>query len=787
MKRTLLFAVLFLFVLVTKVHAQCTGQALIEVNVTPDNYPAEISWDIRTAGNVLVAAGTTNDTSFCFPSDSCLIFTIHDTYGDGICCAEGNGSYEVLVNGAVQASGGAYGYSETTWVNCGQGMSCTNPLPITAGTHLAPAADTWYIFDPDSVGVYEISTCGLNTCDTKIWVYDHCQGLTWNATNIGTVFYNDDNTPCDLQAIVDGVFDTSVTYYIRIGQYNTSCGTDPIGWTLTYQGPVSGCTDPASCNYNPLATIDDGSCLYAPNPLCPGPDLLVVENEIETSLYMDDITAGNCQVQEGCLTGYGLRDILRFTTHIKNVGSSDYYIGSPSSSNPQFTFDNCHGHWHYVGYAAYLLYDMAGNELPIGFKNGFCVMDLECSGGGTAQYGCSNMGISHHCGDIYSSGLDCQWIDVTDVDTGTYQLVVKVNWDHDPDALGHYESDYTNNWASVCVHLTRDAFGVPNFTLVANCPEFTDCMGVPYGNAVYDCNGICNGPSVRGDMDADSALTQPDAMLYVDALVNNTISPATCNDMNADGENTVFDVALINNCTENGPSPVNDPCEFPFGITNIHDTVRLSITNVDFSQQYIDVSIRNPMNKVVAYQFTVSGIQIQSVQNIVSPLEYNITPAFSVTDSEVIGISYQQMLVDKNLVPDGLCRIWYSAVTDSVICIDQIIDIVNQNYEATIPMVEGSCVAVPDFAVTSEGSTIAVNIFPNPARDVINISMGMMIPEEVNMQIMDATGRVVMTKVFPGINSQTVQIDMSGLANGVYTLSFATAHGKISRKVVLNK
>ena len=85
--------------------------------------------------------------------------------------------------------------------------------------------------------------------------------------------------------------------------------------------------------------------------------------------------------------------------------------------------------------------------LPIGFKNGFCVMDLECSDGGTFTYGCSNMGISAHCGDIYGAGLSCQWIDVTGIPDGVYHLVVRVNWDYDPDALGRHENNYENNWA----------------------------------------------------------------------------------------------------------------------------------------------------------------------------------------------------------------------------------------------------------------------------------------------------------------------------------------------------
>ncbi len=38
--------------------------------------------------------------------------------------------------------------------------------------------------------------------------------------------------------------------------------------------------------------------------------------------------------------------------------------------------------------------------------------------------------------DIYGSGLMCQWVDMTEIDTGNYVLVIKVNWDQSPDALG---------------------------------------------------------------------------------------------------------------------------------------------------------------------------------------------------------------------------------------------------------------------------------------------------------------------------------------------------------------
>ena len=352
---------------------------------------------------------------------------------------------------------------------------------MEATPYVAPANDTWYEFSPTANGMYDITTCNLNTCDTKIWVYDHCNNLTWNNTNIGTSYY-DDNA-CGYQAHVSAALAAGSTYYIRIGEGSIGC-SQPINWIINYGGPIVGCMDPLACNYNPVATVSDNSCIYPGDPNCPnGPDLTVVQNDFANSLSLGTINATNCQVSEGCLTGFGQRTIINFTTHIQNVGNQDYFIGNPTNNPGQFVFGSCHGHWHYQGYAEYDLYDNAGTMLPIGFKNGFCVLDLECNNGGTAQYGCGNMGISVGCGDIYSSGLDCQWIDITAVDTGDYVLAIKVNWDQSPDAVGHYETDYVNNWAQVCIHIYETAPGVKNFNVLANCNPFIDCAGVVYGNS----------------------------------------------------------------------------------------------------------------------------------------------------------------------------------------------------------------------------------------------------------------------------------------------------------------
>ncbi len=71
-------------------------------------------------------------------------------------------------------------------------------IDVPEGAHTAPAAETWYTFTPAQTGFYAISTCTGNTCDTRIWLYDHCQDLLVTDNNEGTIYYSDNE--CGQQA-----------------------------------------------------------------------------------------------------------------------------------------------------------------------------------------------------------------------------------------------------------------------------------------------------------------------------------------------------------------------------------------------------------------------------------------------------------------------------------------------------------------------------------------------------------------------------------------------------------
>ena len=57
-----------------------------------------------------------NIFSLCIPENTELTFTIYDSYGDGICCESGQGSYLVSACENIYATGGDFEDSESTFI-----------------------------------------------------------------------------------------------------------------------------------------------------------------------------------------------------------------------------------------------------------------------------------------------------------------------------------------------------------------------------------------------------------------------------------------------------------------------------------------------------------------------------------------------------------------------------------------------------------------------------------------------------------------------------------------------
>jgi endonuclease I len=88
-------------------------------SLTTDNYGSETSWSIVNSSSSTLNSGSGYSSSTSYSENVCLddddyVFTIDDSYGDGICCSYGSGSYNLVVAGNTVASGGSFGSSEST-------------------------------------------------------------------------------------------------------------------------------------------------------------------------------------------------------------------------------------------------------------------------------------------------------------------------------------------------------------------------------------------------------------------------------------------------------------------------------------------------------------------------------------------------------------------------------------------------------------------------------------------------------------------------------------------------
>ena len=156
----------------------CVEEDMV-LTITFDNYPEETSWTVKNASGTTVASGGT----YASQADGSTLainingltagdytFTINDSYGDGICCAYGNGSYTLDAASGNVASGGSFGSAESTTFcteagppACTPGDSCDDGDVCTTGD----------VFDSNCncAGTYADSD-GDGTCDAE----DLCNG-----------------------------------------------------------------------------------------------------------------------------------------------------------------------------------------------------------------------------------------------------------------------------------------------------------------------------------------------------------------------------------------------------------------------------------------------------------------------------------------------------------------------------------------------------------------------------------------------------------------------------------
>lgn len=219
-----------------------------------------------------------------------------------------------------------------------------------------------------------------------------------------------------------------------------------------------------------------GTCLPVERVECAVPDLSVTTSNVdemrvffEERLFdparassVQEVDGIECALELGCVRAPGARRLLRFSTVVNNIGEADLILGAPALT-PGFS-EGCGAERMIVDFLRFELRDLAGNIATEGTQRVSCSPPPP---GFSARYDCDFQGLARGFGQPYEpyvsverdDGLDCQWVDITGLAGGSYQLRIEVNPRRELP-----EADYTNNAVEIAVR-------VPEFNPLQTCPN----------------------------------------------------------------------------------------------------------------------------------------------------------------------------------------------------------------------------------------------------------------------------------------------------------------------------
>jgi len=168
------------------------------------------------------------------------------------------------------------------------------------------------------------------------------------------------------------------------------------------------------------------------------PDLAVLQDQLANNwIEYRYVAEDSCAIREQCVGGSGWRRLLLFDASIENSGAVPLSVGSvdpssPASQHNMFEFSECHQHYHFRHYG-----DFSYGSSP-GDKRAFCVesTDRYFNNEQTPlvhDFGCENQGVAVGWGDTYIAGVECNWIDITDLAISAQGTTQSLKFEVNPD------------------------------------------------------------------------------------------------------------------------------------------------------------------------------------------------------------------------------------------------------------------------------------------------------------------------------------------------------------------
>ncbi len=301
-----------------------TGSSL-QVNIQTDDYGEETSFDISNAqGDVLYENGDLDGNSdllfdICLPA-GCYTFTIYDEYGDGICCAFGNGNYNVMVGDEIVANGSEFEVSESSEF-CIESEESFNANFSANFTDICAGQATQFIAYSGAATSYE-------------WTFEG--GTPATSTNATpNVVYNESGTYTVSLTVSNGT-DT---------QTQTETAYISVAAELNALSTVNNTTTPTAQNGSITVELQNGAAPYSYQWSITAPNNPTLSN-IGMGLYSVTVVDAN-----GCYGEFYFEMVSDVSEVVANVNLSSNTIcaNTPIQFNGQSSNTAQTWHWFFPG------------------------------------------------------------------------------------------------------------------------------------------------------------------------------------------------------------------------------------------------------------------------------------------------------------------------------------------------------------------------------------------------------------------------------------------------------
>lgn len=151
---------------------------------------------------------------------------------------------------------------------------------------------------------------------------------------------------------------------------------------------------------------------------------------------------------------------------------------------------------------------------------------------------------------------------------------------------------------------------------------------------------------------------------------------------------------------------------------------------------------------------------------VYNQIDGNLNGTYNLADSIVTSGSRVVPAAD-DLIGDGELDLIYGQVSGGVTFMTRA-EKIAIGFEERLPLLE------------------ELNLFPNPANELLNLELTLREPADLNLRIYDLTGRTVMAQNQIGqAGKQQIQLDVSGLSRGAYFIQLQIGSEPVTRKFIV--